>query len=77
MVRHVGSLAAVLALVAVIPLGCGGLSTEDATLRCDQERTSKPCVTDASYGACITCYEECGDDCNAGDACPETYACPE
>ena len=78
MVRQVRSLAVLLALLA-FPLGCGsGLSTEDATLRCDQERDSKnACVDDTAYKACMGCYEECGDECVAHATCPETYSCPE
>lgn len=83
MVDSVRKLFAVMALgaaaLAAMPLGCGsGLSTEDATLRCDQEKVGKSaCVTQAAYDACIQCYEECGDECTAAAACPETYSCPE
>jgi hypothetical protein len=75
MVRSVGVGSMLLfALVA----SCGGLSTEDAEQRCTQLRTAVPsCVTDASYKECVSCYEECGDDCKPTAACPQTYACTE
>jgi hypothetical protein len=62
--------------LACAAFGCGGgYSEERATIRCDQEKAGKPCVTDDSYDACLTCYEECGDQCLPQSTCPETYAC--
>lgn len=58
-------------------LGCGsGLSTEDAKLRCDQERDAKnACFTDEAYNQCVSCQEECGDSCAVLESCPVQYAC--
>jgi hypothetical protein len=65
-----------LALSAAV-LGCGsGLSTEDAQLRCDQERAAKDqCFTDEAYAQCVSCYEECGDSCATLTSCPVQYSC--
>ena len=70
---------AALITIAVLSVGCGsGLSTEEATQRCDQERFIKDdFYTDSSYAQCISCFEECGDECLARATAPETYACPE
>jgi hypothetical protein len=67
--------AAVLALAA----GCSGLSTVEAEQRCDQERTADGtgCIDDEAYDACVSCYEDCGDDCARGNACPASFSCPE
>lgn len=66
------------AIACFLLAGCdGGLSTQEAIVRCDQERTSKATVTDESYQECLTCYEECGDDCKALDTSPETYTCED
>ena len=78
MVRTVG-FAALLMITAAAAFGCGsGLSVEDATLRCDQEKAAKPqFVTFESYNQCLTCYEQCGDDCVIGATAPSTYTCPD
>jgi hypothetical protein len=58
--------------VAALSIGCGsGLSTEEATQRCDQERISKTFFTEASYAQCLECYEQCGDECTALARSPE------
>ena len=77
MVLRFGSFAFAVAM-AVTALGCGnGLSEDDAKLRCDQERAAKgSSVTDDAYDQCLTCYEDCGDDCTASGTSPATYACP-
>ncbi len=74
-----------LALVSILVLGllsaqgCGsGASTEDAELQCKQFQTANAtCVTDAAYKQCLSCEEECGDDCIAEPTCPATYKCPD
>lgn len=68
-------LASILGLLA----GCGGLSNEDARLRCDQLRTANAtnCMTDEAYDQCVVCYEECGDECATLESCPLQFACPE
>lgn len=69
---------AALSWLAALGIGCGGLSTEESQQRCDQLRTAvSACMTDASYRACVSCYEECGDDCEPSGACPQTFACAE
>jgi hypothetical protein len=58
--------------------GCGGLSTEESKQRCDQAKADLTnCMDDAAYDACVSCYEECGDDCTVGESCPYTFACAE
>jgi len=78
MTRWVPALAALAALAALVA-GCGGLSTVEAEQRCDQERAADAsgCISDAAYDQCVTCYEECGDDCSRGGSCPAQYSCPE
>jgi hypothetical protein len=71
----------VLGSLALTGLGCGGLSTEEATQRCDQARDltgEQGCVDDAVFAQCVSCYEECGDDCQSSDpvTCPESFTCP-
>lgn len=65
-------------VVAVFSIGCGsGISAADAQTRCDQDRAAKGAfVTDASYQQCLSCFEQCGDQCAAKATSPETYACP-
>lgn len=78
MVRTVG-IAAFLMITAAAALGCGsGLSLEDATIRCDQEKAAKPqFVTFAAYNQCLTCYQECGNDCVVAATAPSSYTCPD
>ncbi|HSN97749.1 MAG TPA: hypothetical protein VLS89_05605 [Candidatus Nanopelagicales bacterium] len=59
--------------------GCGGMSTEDARQRCDQEREAEAtqCITEAAYAQCVSCYEECGDECMRAESCPQQFICPE
>jgi hypothetical protein len=58
--------------------GCGGgYSTQEAYARCEEERTVKVTMTDESFAECVACYENCGSDCEAAGASPETYSCPE
>jgi hypothetical protein len=77
MFRTVG-IAAFLMITAAAALGCGsGLSVEDATIRCDQEKAAKAqFVTSAAYAQCIACYQECGDDCLIAATAPSSYSCP-
>jgi hypothetical protein len=73
--------AAIAIAIAALAAGCGGLSTVEAEQRCDQERaaegTGTSCIDDAAYDECVSCYEDCGDDCARGDACPAHFSCPE
>jgi hypothetical protein len=65
------------ALVAVLSAACGGLSMDDAAVRCDQEKAGKSsCFDDSVYAACLDCYERCGDSCVPQSTCPSTYLCP-
>lgn len=64
-------------LVAALSAACGGLSMDDASMRCDQEQSSKgACFDDKVYAACVDCYERCGDSCVPQSTCPSTYLCP-
>ncbi|WP_437732651.1 hypothetical protein [Sorangium sp. So ce1335] len=77
MARRLGPGTALLSLVA-LAAGCGGLSTEESQQRCDRLRDLVPmCSTEQSYAACVSCHEECGDDCEALTSCPQTFACAE
>jgi len=67
---------AVVSMLSVVALGCGGLSTEDATLRCKEEREGRAFFfTDELFKQCVSCYEECGDDCTAVATTPASYTC--
>ena len=67
------------ACIALLTTACGsGVSEEDAKVRCDQEKTAKSYFfTQESYDQCVSCQEECGDECQAQATTPESYACPE
>ncbi len=77
MARTTGIGSVLLSLVT-LGAGCGGLSTEESQQRCAQLRDAVPsCMTDESYSACVSCYEDCGDGCSASGACPQTFTCEE
>lgn len=80
MVRRVIAFVGFFALIGTLSLGCGaGFSEESATLRCDQERSTNAagCITDAVYQQCLSCYQECGNDCIRVDSCPGSYVCKD
>lgn len=79
MFRSFGAAAVLLVITSMAALGCGsGLSLEEATVRCDQEKTAKKeFVTFAAYNQCLACYQECGDTCVAAATAPATYKCPD
>jgi hypothetical protein len=55
---------------------CGGYSKEDAETKCNLERQAKSaCFTDKQYTECVSCFEECGDDCKIAESCPLQYFC--
>ena len=78
MFRTIGA-AAVLVITSVAALGCGkGLSLEDATIRCDQEKTAKGSLFGpGTYNECLTCYETCGDECTSVASSPPAYKCSD
>lgn len=55
--------------------GGGGYSNEQATQTCELE-ASKPCSDATTTQQCVSCYEECGDNCAVLESCPVQYACP-
>ena len=70
----------ILAVLSFLPAGCGGFSEEDATAWCDQESNARGVCSpagSAAYDQCISCYEDCGNDCQAQNHCPEEWVCPE
>ncbi len=77
MFRTIGA-AAVLMITSMAAFGCSsGLSVEDATVRCDQEKTAKGSLFGTeTYNECLACYEKCGDDCSSVASSPPTYSCP-
>ena len=77
MFRSIGA-AAVLVITSMAALGCGsGLSLEDATIRCDQEKVSKGSLFGPqTFNECLACYESCGDECSPLASSPPTYSCP-
>lgn len=78
MFRTIGA-AAVLVITSLAALGCGsGLSVEDATIRCDQEKASKGSLFGReTYNECISCYETCGNECSSVASSPPTYKCAD
>lgn len=81
MVRSVKVLAGLLVLAATA-FGCSsGLSEEDATSRCNEEKKAYGsqqgggCFPDDSFDACVSCYMECGDSCAVAESCPVQYVC--
>jgi hypothetical protein len=77
MFRMIGA-AAVLVITSLAALGCSsGLSLEDATIRCDQEKVSKGSLfAKGTYNECLQCYQTCGDECAPVASSPPTYGCP-
>jgi hypothetical protein len=63
-------------LALALAPGCGGYSSEDAKVYCDQEEQALAfCFDEKVYDECIHCYEECGVDCDRTASCPEQYVC--
>ena len=64
--------------LALSAFGCsgGGLSQDEATMRCEQLKSREGCVVAKAYDACVACYEECGDRCKPVATCPTQFACP-
>jgi hypothetical protein len=59
-------------------LGCGsGVSAGEAKLRCDQEKVNNAsgCITEDAYQQCLSCKEECGDQCARAESCPIQFIC--
>ena len=78
MVREVLAFVGFFSLVGTLSIGCSsGFSEERAKLFCDQERTpnASGCHTEAVYEQCLSCYQECGNDCVRIDSCPGGYTC--
>ena len=70
----------IVAALALLPSGCGGFSEDDATAWCDAQAKARPVCSpsgSSAYQACISCYEDCGDDCTAQNHCPEEWVCPQ
>jgi hypothetical protein len=66
-------------VLPILAVGCGdGLSNESATAECEelQQRLTQCLSEDATFSQCVTCFEECGVDCEVSEACPATFACP-
>lgn len=76
MIRY-GKLVTLGAFFALFCAACGsGVSESDAQARCDQEKAAKAgFFTQSSYDQCVSCQEDCGDDCRAQSTSPETYKC--
>jgi hypothetical protein len=77
--KVIGYSAIAMVLSGVAAGGCSrGYNDQKAEQRCQQEMQSKAgCITDAAYQACIACYKQCGEICDAQASCPETYQCDE
>jgi len=79
--RSFSKLVLPLALVTFCALAiaaCGGLSDEDAAVRCDIEQANNSsCFNQAAYDSCVSCFSECGDNCAIAESCPVQYVCAE
>jgi hypothetical protein len=66
------------ALLGVLGLAAcdGGFATQDAVAQCEIDKANSTSVTEASFAACVACYEKCGLECKALGRTPEEYACP-
>jgi hypothetical protein len=78
MFRTIGA-AAVLVITSMAALGCSpGFSTEDATIRCDQEKAVKGTLFGRqTYKECLSCFEICGNECTAVASSPPSYKCDD
>ena len=75
--RGLAALSAVVVVSSAAAAGCTGLSSTDATLRCQQEQMDiADCFDSTVLAACEACYESCGDSCQRTVTCPLTYQCP-
>ena len=80
MIRQVVRFAAWMMVAAGAAVGCGsGVSAGEAKVRCDQEKiiNASGCITDAAYQQCLSCEEECGDQCARAESCPIQFICPK
>lgn len=62
-------------LAAVFAPGCNGLSLEEATERCEADRSRLLTCPEDTFGQCVSCYEECGNDCTLLDTQGQTASC--
>ena len=81
MISYVKALFAlvVVAFAAVVFVGCTGLSSQDAIVRCKEEQKARgdSCFNTTSFDSCVTASEDCGDSAKADDkSCPLTFSCP-
>ncbi len=67
-----------LALIASVA-SCGdGFDTEEATAECNLDQKRLPnCMDDEAFALCVSCHQECGDNCATLDTvCPTRFTCP-
>jgi hypothetical protein len=77
MIRHL-LVAAALGATLLSVYGCSGLSSTEAKERCDAEQSARAdCFDSKSFPSCLSCFEDCGDDCVPTGACPVRYVCPD
>jgi hypothetical protein len=76
--RGLAALSAVVVLASAAAGGCSGLSTDEATTRCNEDQAdSEFCFDPSVFQACLACYESCGDACQPNATqCPLLYECP-
>jgi len=67
-----------LSLLFVLGSASCGYSSDEAKTKCDLARDAQGnCFNDATYDACISCFEDCGQECVVAESCPVQYSCPE
>ncbi len=56
---------------------CGsGKSEASATEACDKQRKAQSqCFSDAVFADCVSCQEQCGNNCLQNETCPLTFHC--
>jgi len=62
----------------IMSTGCGGgLDTEEAVEICNEREKREPSQFDGGdtvMNSCITCYEDCGNDCSSGSVTDQGFA---
>jgi len=77
MIKYFALTAVLFALPATL-VGCGGgMSTEDAQAECEalRQRLASCLEDEDTIAACVSCYEDCGVNCNVSNDCPATFSC--
>ena len=76
--RHKLGLLFALGALATAVGACTGYPEDQAVERCNLEKTNQGvCFVDDTYDQCVSCFEQCGDNCAVAESCPVQYVCPQ